>query len=129
MESLEKWAPYVLSVVRIVVALVFVEHGLQKFFGFPSAGPPMTTLLWVQASIELIGGIVLFVGAYARPVAFILCGDMAAAYFMAHFPRSFYPAVNGGDAGILYCFVFLYLAFAGAGPWSLDKAVLTRGTI
>jgi|SRR5277367_5787425 len=80
MESLEKWTPYVLSVVRIVAALLFMEHGLQKFFGFPSAGPPMTTILWVQASIEVVGGIALLLGAYTRPVAFILCGDMAVAY-------------------------------------------------
>ena len=85
----------------------------------------MTTLLWVQASIEVIGGIVLFVGAYARTMALILCGDMAVAYFMAHFPRSFYPAANGGDA-VLYCSVFLYFAFAGGSPWSLDKTVLNR---
>jgi putative oxidoreductase len=123
MESLEKWTPYVLGVVRVVAALLFMEHGLQKFFGFPSAGPPMSTILWVQASIEVVGGIALLVGTYTRPLAFILCGDMAVAYFMAHFPRSFYPAVNGGDAAILYCFVFLYLAFAGGGAWSLDEAV------
>src|SRR5271165_7471703 len=107
MMTLEKWAPYALSVLRIIAALLFIEHGLQKFFGFPSAGPPMSAVLWMQAGIEVFGGIALLVGAYTRLVAFILCGDMAVAYFMAHFPRSFYPAVNGGDAVVLFCFVCL----------------------
>ena len=126
MTSLEKWAPYALSVLRIIAALLFIEHGLQKFFGFPSAGPPMSALLWIQAVIEVFGGLALLVGAYTRPVAFILCGDMAVAYFMAHFPRSFYPAVNGGDAAIVFCFVFLYIFFAGGGPWSVDETMLKR---
>ena len=124
--NLEKGRPYILSVLRIVVALLFIEHGLQKYFGFPSAGPPMTPLLYVQGAIEIVGGILLLVGAYTRVVAFILCGDMAAAYFMAHFPRSFFPAINGGDAAVLFCFVFLYLVFAGGGPWSLDRVALKQ---
>jgi|ERR1700719_1628913 putative oxidoreductase len=124
--SLEEARPYVLSVLRIVVALLFLEHGLQKFFGFPSAGPPMTSLLYVQGVIEVVGGILLLLGAYTRVVAFILAGDMAFAYFMAHFPRSFFPAVNGGDAAVLYCFVFLYLLFAGGGPWSVDRVALKQ---
>jgi putative oxidoreductase len=122
--TLEKGRPYILSVLRIVVALLFIEHGLQKYFGFPSAGPPMTMLLYVQGVIEIVGGILLLIGAYTRVVAFILAGDMAVAYFMAHFPRSFYPAVNGGDAAVLYCFVFLFILFAGGGPWSVDRALL-----
>jgi putative oxidoreductase len=105
---------------------LFIEHGLEKFFGFPAAGPTMSLLLWIQAAIELFGGAALIAGAWTRPVAFILCGDMAAAYFIGHFPRSFYPAVNGGDSAILYCFVFLYLVLAGSGPWSVDEAALTR---
>jgi len=124
--SLEKGRPYILSIVRIVVALLFLEHGLQKYFAFPSAGPPMTPLLYVQGAIEIVGGILLFVGAYTRPVAFILAGDMAVAYFMAHFPRSFFPAMNGGDAAILYCFAFLYIFYEGAGPWSVDRVVLKK---
>jgi putative oxidoreductase len=120
----EKWSPYALSILRIVAALLFLEHGLQKYIGFPSAGPPMSSLLWVQGAIEIVGGILLLVGAWTRPVAFVLCGNMAVAYFMAHFPKSFYPAVNGGDAAILFCFVFLYFACAGAGPWSADETVL-----
>jgi putative oxidoreductase len=124
--SLEKGRPYILSVLRIVVALLFIEHGLQKYFGFPSAGPPMTTLLYVQGVIEIAGGILLLIGAYTRVVAFILAGDMAVAYFMAHFPRSFFPAVNGGDAAVLYCFAFFYIFFAGGGPWSLDRTTLKQ---
>jgi putative oxidoreductase len=124
--NLETARPYVLSILRIIVALLFLEHGLQKYFGFPSAGPPMTSLLYVQGVIEIVGGILLLVGAYTRVVAFILAGDMAAAYFMAHFPRSFFPAVNGGDAAVLYCFTFFYIFFAGGGPWSLDRAVLRQ---
>jgi putative oxidoreductase len=124
--NLEKGRPYILSVLRIVVALLFLEHGLQKYFGFPSAGPPMTPLLYVQGAIEVVGGILLLIGAYTRPVAFILAGDMAVAYFMAHFPRSFFPAMNAGDAAVLYCFVFLYIVFAGGGAWSVDRAALKQ---
>ena len=107
--SLEKGRPYILSVLRIVVALLFIEHGLQKYFSFPSAGPPMTTLLYAQGVIEIVGGILLLIGAYTRVVAFILAGDMAVAYFMAHFPRSFFPAVNGGDAAVLYCLSLIHI--------------------
>jgi putative oxidoreductase len=122
--NLEKGRPYILSVLRIIVALLFLEHGLQKYFGFPSAGPPMTPLLYVQGVIEVVGGILLLVGAYTRVVAFVLAGNMAVAYFTAHFPRSFFPAMNGGDAAALFCFVFLYIAFAGGGPWSVDSIAL-----
>jgi putative oxidoreductase len=124
--GLERARPYILSIVRIVVALLFLEHGLQKYFGFPSAGPPMRPILYVQGIIEIAGGILLFLGAYTRVVAFILSGDMAVAFFIAHFPRSFFPAVNGGDAAVLYCFVFLYIFFAGGGPLSLDRILLRR---
>ena len=124
--NLEKRRPYILSVLRIVVALLFLEHGLQKYFGFPSAGPPMTPLLYVQGAIEIVGGILLLIGAYTRPVAFILAGNMAVAYFMVHFPRSFFPATNGGDAAVLYCFVFFYIMFAGGGAWSVDRVALKQ---
>jgi len=107
----------------IIAALLFLEHGLQKYFGFPSAGLHLSPLLYVQGVIEIVGGILLLVGAYTRILAFILAGDMAVAYFLAHFPHSFFPAVNGGDAAVLYCFTFLYLVFAGGGPWSLDNAL------
>jgi putative oxidoreductase len=121
--NLEKARPYVLSIIRIIVALMFMEHGLQKFFAFPSAGPAeMTPLIYIQGVIEIAGGILLLLGLFSRPVAFILAGDMAAAYFLAHAPRSFFPAVNFGDAAILYCFIFLYMVFAGPGRWSVDHA-------
>ena len=120
----ERWAPQMLSIVRIVAALIFIEHGTQKFFAFPAASasgsPALLSLLWWQGVIELVGGILLLLGLFTRPVAFILAGDMAFAYWMVHGPRNFYPVLNGGDAAILYCFVFLYLAFAGGGPWSAD---------
>jgi putative oxidoreductase len=123
---LDKRRPYILSIMRIVVALSFMQHGLQKYFSFPSAGPHMRPLLYVQGVIEIVGGILLLVGVYTRVVAFILAGDMAAAYFIAHFPRSFFPAVNGGDAAVLYCFAFFYIVFAGGGPWSLDHVALRQ---
>ncbi len=120
-----EWAPRVLSVVRIVTALLFMEHGMQKLFGFPSAPlhPAMFSLLWFAAILEFVGGALVLVGLFTRPVAFLLSGEMAVAYWMAHAPHSAFPAVNGGDAPILFCFVFLYLAAAGAGPWSLDRMV------
>ena len=96
--SLEKCRPQILSILRIMAGLLFMAHGLQKLFGFPVAFTnPMTTLLYVQAVIEVVGGLLIAVGAFTRPVAFILSGDMAVAYFMAHFPRSFFPIGNGGD--------------------------------
>jgi putative oxidoreductase len=120
----QRWAPQVLSIVRIVSALIFIEHGTQKFFAFPAASasgsPAVLSLLWWQGVIELAGGILLLLGLFTRPVAFILAGDMAFAYWMVHAPRNFYPVLNGGDSAILYCFVFFYLAFAGGGPWSVD---------
>jgi len=117
------WAPRTLSVLRIVTGLQFLEHGTQKFFSFPpraGAFPGLMSLLGLQGCLELIGGILIILGLFTRPVAFILAGDMAVAYFMAHFPKNFFPALNGGDAAILYCFVFLYLAVAGGGEWSID---------
>ncbi len=126
MSNLAVWAPRVLSVLRIVAALIFLLHGTQKLFGFPappaSGLPPVMSLFWIGAILELVGGLLLLVGAFTRPVAFILSGEMAVAYWMFHAPRNLYPTLNGGDASILYCFVFLYLVFAGAGPWSVDAA-------
>ena len=115
------WAPRVLSVVRIMAALLFLEHGTTKLLGFPAGTQPaMFTLSWTQGVIELVGGLLLAIGLFTRPVAFILSGDMAVAYFMAHAPQSFFPIINRGDAAILYCFIFFYIFFAGPGPWSLD---------
>ena len=128
--TLALWAPRVLSVLRIVAALIFIEHGTQKLFGFPAppqAGlPAAMTLSWFAAVLEVFGGLALLLGIFTRPVAFILSGEMAVAYWYAHFPRNFYPVLNGGDAAILYCFVFLYLAAAGPGPWSLDRLLRRR---
>jgi putative oxidoreductase len=123
------WAPRVLSVVRVVVALLFMEHGTQKLLNFPPLGrppPEMLSLSWTAGALELVGGALLALGLFTRPVAFILCGEMAFAYFLSHAPRGFFPVLNGGDAAILYCFVFLYLAFAGGGPWSLDRMIWRR---
>ena len=121
--KLEKWRPYALSLLRIVVALLFLQSGLNKFFGFPAAGPPLTGLIILAAAIETIGGLLLLVGLFSRWAAFVMSGEMAFAYFLAHAPKSFYPAVNGGNLAVLYCFVFLYLFFAGPGPWSVDHAM------
>jgi putative oxidoreductase len=117
------WAPRMLAVLRIMAALLFLEHGTQKLFGFPPSanpGPALFSLYGLQGVIELVGGVLLALGLFTRPVAFILAGNMAVAYFMAHAPKSFFPMLNGGDAAILYCFVFLYLFVAGGGAWSLD---------
>lgn len=123
---LARWTPQLLSALRIVAALLFIEHGLQKLFGFPAPPsfglPPALSLIWFAAVLELVGGLLLLAGLFTRPVAFILSGEMAVAYWMAHAPRSPFPVINGGDAAILFCFVFLYVALAGAGPWSLDEA-------
>jgi putative oxidoreductase len=116
------WAPRALSALRIVAALLFFEHGTQKLLGFPSTDnpPAFLSLSWVAGVLELVGGALLLVGLFTRPVAFVLSGQMAFAYWLAHAPRSIFPVLNGGDAAILYCFIFLYIAVAGGGPWSLD---------
>jgi len=123
---METFRPYVLSILRVVVALLFLEHGLSKLFGFPVPGPSLQGLLILAAFLETVGSLLLLVGAYTRIVAFILSGEMAFAYFMAHAPRSFYPLANGGDGAILFCFIFLYIAFAGGGPWSVDRPALKQ---
>jgi putative oxidoreductase len=119
------WAPRLLSLLRIVSALIFMEHGTQKLLGFPpmSEGmsmPPPLSFMWFGGLLELVGGALLLIGLFSRPVAFVLAGEMAVAYWMFHAPGGFFPALNGGDAAILYCFVFLYIAAAGPGPWSVD---------
>lgn len=117
------WAPRLLSVLRIVAALLFFEHGATKLLGFPPSdhsGVAFLSLPWIAGLLELVGGALLIPGIFTRPAAFILSGEMAFAYWMVHAQQSPFPVVNGGDAAILYCFVFLYLAAAGGGPWSLD---------
>ena len=124
MSQLETWSPRALAAVRIITALLFIEHGLMKLVAFPAAVPglptPLPGILVAAALIEIVGGALIAVGLFTRVAAFICSGEMAAAYFMFHAPQSFWPAVNQGDAAILYCFIFLYLAFAGAGAWSVD---------
>jgi putative oxidoreductase len=118
-------APALLSVLRIVTGLLFLEHGTGKLLGFPHGLPFIDKmpagLLYFTGGMELIGGALIVLGLFTRPVAFILAGFMAAAYFMAHFPMSFFPAINMGEPAILFCFAFLYLAAAGPGPWAIDK--------
>ena len=126
--SLESiWSPRLLSVLRIVAALIFMAHGTQKILGFPAgSSPEMFTLPWIAGVLELFGGALLVLGLFVRPVAFVLSGLMACAYWLAHAPKSFFPVLNGGDAAILYCFVFLYFVAAGGGVWSLDH-LLRKG--
>ena len=129
---LAEWAPRLLSVLRIMSALLFLAHGTQKILGFPpmAAGramPDAFTLSWTAGMLELVGGTLLALGLFTRPVAFVLSGEMAFAYFIGHAPRSFFPVLNNGDAAILYCFIFLYLVAAGPGPWSLDALRERRG--
>lgn len=117
------WAPRGLSVLRIMSAVLFMEHGTLKILGFPDSGrptPEILSLIGISGVIELFGGALLVLGLFTRPVAFVLSGVMASAYFIAHAPRSFFPVLNGGDAAILYCFVFLYFVLAGGGAWSID---------
>jgi putative oxidoreductase len=121
---MSSWPPRMLSVLRIITGLLFLEHGTQKFFNFPpraNPGPALLSLLGIQGLLELIGGVLIVIGLLTRPVAFILAGDMAVAYFMAHARRGFFPLVNGGQLAILFCFVFLYLSVAGSGVWSVDN--------
>lgn len=118
------WAPRLLSVLRIITALLFMQHGGQKLFGFPAASPVETglfSLMGVAGVLELFGGLLILLGWFTRPVAFLLAGQMAVAYFMAHASRGWWPLLNKGELAILYCFVFLYLTAAGGGAWSLDR--------
>lgn len=118
------WAPRLLSVLRIVAALLFLQHGTAKLFGFPHVamfdGLQLLSLMGLAGVLELVGSVLLALGLFTRPVAFVLSGEMAFAYFMAHAPRGFFPILNGGELAALYCFVFLFLAAAGPGPWSVD---------
>ena len=123
-DRLSAYQPQALAALRIMSALLFIEHGTQKFFNFPPAEQPfgdLMNLLGVAGVLEVVGGLLILVGLFTRPVAFVLCGFMAVAYFMAHAPQSFFPINNRGDAAILFCFVFLYLTAAGPGAFALDN--------
>lgn len=126
--SRSPWTGRVLSILRIVAGLIFVTEGTMKLFNYPPSPVPgfparLLSELGAAGMIETIGGVAILLGLFTRPVAFILAGEMAVAYFQQHFPKSFFPTVNGGIPAILFCFIFLYLVFAGAGPWSIDARV------
>jgi len=120
------WAPRLLSILRIMTGLLFLQHGTAKLLKIPVipmfANLSLTSLPGIAGILELVGGVMIILGLFTRSVAFILSGLMAVAYFMAHAPRGFYPILNAGELAILYCFVFLYFAAAGPGPWSIDAA-------
>ena len=122
---LSRWQPQLLATLRIVTALLFLQHGLSKFFGFPVPFPmpgPLPPLLMAAGVIELVAGVLITIGLLTRFAAFIASGEMAVAYWMQHFPQSFWPLANKGESAILFCFIFLYIAAAGPGAWSLDAA-------
>jgi putative oxidoreductase len=113
---------FVLSLLRFVAGLCFMQHGLSKLFGFPAAfSGHMTSLVVAAGIIEALGGLLVCIGLFTRPAAFLMSGEMAIGYFTVHLPKSFFPLVNGGDLAIMYCFVFFYIAVAGGGAWSLDR--------
>jgi len=130
----KEWAPQLLSVLRIVVAFLYFQVGSAKWFAFPAAimpgggTAPVGSLVWFAGIIEVIGGTFLLLGLFTRPVAFILSGEMAFAYFIGHFPNGFWPVLNQGAPAVFYCFTFLYFSAAGAGPWSLDTLLARRRT-
>ena len=129
MAFLEPWSSQLLSVLRAVAGLLLLQHGTTKYLYFPESqmnGASPLTMVGFAGVLELVGGVLLAIGLFTRPVAFLLAGEMAFAYFLAHAPKSFFPALNGGDAAILFCFVFLYFSVAGAGAWSVDAARAPR---
>jgi putative oxidoreductase len=126
-ETLAAWAPRALSVLRLIMGLMIIQHGMAKLLGFPVvasfANLSPFSLIGVAGIIELIGGALLIIGFQTRLVAFIISGEMAFAYFMAHAPKDFYPLINGGTLAIMFCFTCLFLSTAGPGPWSVDAAM------
>jgi len=128
---LSRWQPQLLALLRIVTGLLFIEHATQKFFAFPMAFPmvPLPPLLVAAGVVELVAGVLITLGLFTRLAAFLASGEMAIAYFMMHLPKGFWPAVNKGEAAILFCFIFLYIAAAGPGAWSIDGARLKNQPI
>jgi len=128
---LSRWQPQLLALLRIVTGLLFVEHATQKFFAFPATFPvhPLPPMLVAAGVIELVAGLLVTVGLFTRLAAFIASGEMAVGYFVGHASKGFWPAVNGGEGAILFCFIFLYLAAAGPGAWSIDGARLRNAPI
>lgn len=128
-EFSEQWAPYGVAALRIVTALLFIEHGTAKLLAFPEtpmANPALWSLPWIAGWLELVGGLLILLGGWTRWVAVLLAGEMAVAYWMVHAPQSPFPLVNQGEAAILYCFIFLMLAVVGPGKWSIDEARARR---
>lgn len=128
---LSRWQPQLLAILRIVVGLLFLEHGLSKFFAFPVPFPvhPLPPVLMAAGAIELVAGALVTVGLFTRFAAFIASGEMAIAYWMQHFPKNPWPAANMGEGAIMFCFIFLYLAAAGPGAWSIDGARMKNAPI
>jgi putative oxidoreductase len=120
-KRLRRWSPQILSLMRIALGVTFIEHGTQKLLGFPVTAPGLALpLLLFTGVLETVGGTLVALGLLTRIAAFVLSGELAVGYWWIHVPRSFYPLANGGEVMVLYCFVFLYIAAVGAGPWSLD---------
>jgi putative oxidoreductase len=119
-------APYLWSILRIVAGFMFIQYGTMKLFAFPAGMPPnngtaaMFTQMWFAGVLEVVGGILILIGLFTRPVAFVLAGEMAVAYFQGHAPTSFWTVINQGTPAVLFCFLFLYMSAHGAGPWSVD---------
>lgn len=125
---LNNWSPRALSVLRIIIGFLFLWHGSQKLFNYPPKEDftAAAGLMLLAGILEFGGGILFLIGLFTRPVAFVLCGLMAVAYFMAHAPGGFLPIVNKGEPAVVYCFVFFYFIFAGGGAWSLDRLISRR---
>jgi putative oxidoreductase len=128
--GLSRYTPYLQSVLRIVAAWLFIAHGTQKLFAFPVSQPgsgfPLMSLMGAAGILETVGGVLMLAGLFTRPIAFVLAGEMAVAFFLQHAPAGPWPILNGGELAVLYCFIWLFFSAAGPGPWSLDAALRRR---